>query len=306
MHVSVLLNESIENLNIKEDGIYVDCTLGFAGHSKEILKRIKKGKLFAFDQDGEAINYSKKILDQISGNYEIIKSNFAFIKSELNKRGIEKVDGILFDLGVSSVQLDEAERGFSFHKDAKLDMRMDTDQSFSAYDVVNDYSKEELETIFFKYGEEKYSRSIASAIVRERENKKIETTLELTEIIRESVPEKYRRTHHPARKVFQAIRIEVNKELDVFTKALNDAIDMLNPGGRICVITFHSLEDRICKNIFKEKSEMDSIFKGLPDKDIPLEYRPELKLITKIKPSKKEFEDNNRSRSSILRVAEKM
>ena len=185
-------------------------------------------------------------------------------------------------------------------------MRMDTDQSFSAYDVVNDYSKEELETIFFKYGEEKYSRSIASAIVRERENKKIETTLELTEIIRESVPEKYRRTHHPARKVFQAIRIEVNKELDVFTKALNDAIDMLNPGGRICVITFHSLEDRICKNIFKEKSEMDSIFKGLPDKDIPLEYRSELKLITKIKPSKKELVDNNRSRSSILRVAEKM
>lgn len=306
MHVSVLLNESIENLNIKEDGIYVDCTLGFAGHSKEILKRIKKGKLFAFDQDGEAINYSKKILDQISGNYEIIKSNFAFIKSELNKRGIEKVDGVLFDLGVSSVQLDEAERGFSFHKDAKLDMRMDTDQSFSAYDVVNDYSKEELETIFFKYGEEKYSRSIASAIVRERENRKIETTLELTEIIRESVPEKYRRTHHPARKVFQAIRIEVNKELDVFTKALNDAIDMLNPGGRICVITFHSLEDRICKNIFKEKSEMDSIFKGLPDKDIPLEYRPKLKLIAKIKPSKKELVDNNRSRSSILRVAEKM
>ncbi len=306
MHVSVLLNESIENLNIKEDGIYVDCTLGFAGHSKEILKRIKKGKLFAFDQDGEAINYSKKILDQISGNYEIIKSNFAFIKSELNKRGIEKVDGVLFDLGVSSVQLDEAERGFSFHKDAKLDMRMDTDQSFSAYDVVNDYSKEELETIFFKYGEEKYSRSIASAIVRERENRKIETTLELTEIIRESVPEKYRRTHHPARKAFQAIRIEVNKELDVFTKALNDAIDMLNPGGRICVITFHSLEDRICKNIFKEKSEMDSIFKGLPDKDIPLEYRPKLKLIAKIKPSKKELVDNNRSRSSILRVAEKM
>jgi len=306
VHVSVLLNESIENLNIKEDGIYVDCTLGFAGHSKEILKRIKKGKLFAFDQDGEAINYSKKILDQISGNYEIIKSNFAFIKSELNKRGIEKVDGVLFDLGVSSVQLDEAERGFSFHKNAKLDMRMDTDQSFSAYDVVNDYSKEELETIFFKYGEEKYSRSIASAIVRERENKKIETTLELTEIIRESVPEKYRRTHHPARKVFQAIRIEVNKELDVFTKSLNDAIDMLNPGGRICVITFHSLEDRICKNIFKEKSEIDSVFKGLPDKDIPLEYRPELKLITKVKPSKKELEDNNRSRSSILRVAEKM
>ena len=305
MHVSVLLNESIENLNIKEDGIYVDCTLGFAGHSKEILKRIKKGKLFAFDQDGEAINYSKKILDQISGNYEIIKSNFAFIKSELNKRGIEKVDGILFDLGVSSVQLDEAERGFSFHKDAKLDMRMDTDQSFSAYDVVNDYSKEELETIFFKYGEEKYSRSIASAIVRARENKKIETTLELTEIIRESVPEKYRRTHHPARKVFQAIRIEVNKELDVFTKALNDAIDMLNPGGRICVITFHSLEDRIVKNEFKELS-----LSCVCPPELPIcqcDKVSEVKVITRkpILPSKEEVEANPRSRSAKLRVAEK-
>ena len=306
MHVSVLLNESIENLNIKEDGIYVDCTLGFAGHSKEILKRIKKGKLFAFDQDGEAINYSKKILDQISGNYEIIKSNFAFIKSELNKRGIEKVDGVLFDLGVSSVQLDEAERGFSFHKDAKLDMRMDTDQSFSAYDVVNDYSKEELETIFFKYGEEKYSRSIASAIVRERENKKIETTLVLTEIIRESVPEKYRRTHHPARKVFQAIRIEVNKELDVFTKALNDAIDMLNPGGRICVITFHSLEDRICKKIFKEKTTIPEIIKGMPNIDKSL--LPDFKLITNkpIVPSMEEINFNKRSKSAKLRVIERV
>lgn len=306
MHVSVLLNESIENLNIKEDGIYVDCTLGYAGHSSEILKRIKKGKLFAFDQDGEAINYSKKILDQISGNYEIIKSNFVFIKSELNKRGIEKVDGILFDLGVSSVQLDVAERGFSYHKDAKLDMRMDTDSSFSAYDVVNEYSEVELSKIFFEYGEEKYSKSIAKSIVNERKNKKIETTLELAEIIKKSVPEKYRRNHHPARKVFQAIRIEVNKELDVFSKALSDAISMLNEGGRICVITFHSLEDKICKNTFKSKSEIDSIFKGLPDTEIPDEYKPELKLITKVKPSKNELEKNNRSRSSILRVAEKL
>ena len=305
MHVSVLLNESIENLNIKEDGIYVDCTLGFAGHSKEILKRIKKGKLFAFDQDGEAINYSKKILDQISGNYEIIKSNFAFIKSELNKRGIEKVDGVLFDLGVSSVQLDEAERGFSFHKDAKLDMRMDTDQSFSAYDVVNDYSKEELEIIFFKYGEEKYSRSIANAIVRERENKKIETTLELTEIIRESVPEKYRRTHHPARKVFQAIRIEVNKELDVFTKALNDAIDMLNPGGRICIITFHSLEDRAVKNAM-----LDAKGKCTCPPDLPYcvcGAKSLGKVITKkpIVATKEEQEENSRSKSAKLRIFEK-
>ena len=304
MHVSVLLNESIENLNIKEDGIYVDCTLGFAGHSKEILKRIKKGKLFAFDQDGEAINYSKKILDQISGNYEIIKSNFAFIKSELNKRGIEKVDGVLFDLGVSSVQLDEAERGFSFHKDAKLDMRMDTDQSFSAYDVVNDYSKEELEKIFFNYGEEKYSRSIASAIVRERGNKKIETTLELAELIKNSVPQKYKRDSHPARKVFQAIRIEVNKELDVFKIALDDSIELLNTNGRLCVITFHSLEDRICKNKFKEISEVDKLVKGLPV--IPNEYKPKVKIIGKFKPSKTELENNNRSRSAILRVIEKL
>lgn len=304
MHVSVLLNESIENLDIKEDGIYVDCTLGFAGHSKEILKRIKKGKLFAFDQDGEAINYSKKILDQISGNYEIIKSNFAFIKSELNKRGIEKVDGVLFDLGVSSVQLDEAERGFSFHKDAKLDMRMDTDQSFSAYDVVNDYSKEELETIFFKYGEEKYSRSIASAIVRERENKKIETTLELTEIIRESVPEKYRRTHHPARKVFQAIRIEVNDELNVFEKSLKDSLDLLKIGGRICVITFHSLEDRMCKEIFNEVSKVDKELNKLPI--IPEEFQPKFKIIANISPTKEEIEKNKRARSARLRVIERV
>lgn len=304
MHVSVLLNESIENLNIKEDGIYIDCTLGFAGHSKEILKRIKKGKLFAFDQDGEAINYSKKILDQISGNYEIIKSNFAFIKSELNKRGIEKVDGILFDLGVSSVQLDEAERGFSFHKDAKLDMRMDTDQSFSAYDVVNDYSKEELETIFFKYGEEKYSRSIASAIVRERENKKIETTLELTEIIRESVPEKYRRTHHPARKVFQAIRIEVNDELNVFEKSLKDSLDLLKIGGRICVITFHSLEDRMCKEIFNEVSKVDKELNKLPI--IPEEFQPKFKIVANISPTKEEIEKNKRARSARLRVIERV
>ena len=304
MHVSVLLNESIENLNIKEDGIYVDCTLGYAGHSKEILKRIKEGKLFAFDQDGEAIKYSKKILDQTNGNYEIINSNFAFIKTELNKRGINKVDGILFDLGVSSVQLDSAERGFSYHKDAKLDMRMDLNSPLSAYEVVNNYSYEELTKIFYEYGEEKYSKQIAKAIVKERESKKIETTLELAEIIKKSVPEKYRRNSHPARKVFQAIRIEVNKELEVFEKALNDSIDLLNSGGRICVITFHSLEDRICKLKFKKESEINSFYKGLPE--IPSEYKPKIKLIKKIKPSMDELENNNRSRSAILRVAEKL
>lgn len=299
-HKSVMLMETINNLNVKPDGIYIDCTLGYAGHSSEVLKRLnEKGFLFAFDQDIDAINYSDQKLSKISKNYKIIKSNFVDIKKYIDK----DVDGIMFDLGVSSPQLDTDERGFSFHKNAYLDMRMDRDNTLDAHYVVNNYSEKELSNIFYKYGDEKYSKQIAKNIVN---NRPIDTTLELVEVIKNSVPESYRVKHHPARKVFQAIRIEVNKELDVFTKALNDAIDMLNPGGRICVITFHSLEDRICKNIFKEKSEMDSIFKGLPDKDIPLEYRPELKLIAKIKPSKKELEDNNRSRSSILRVAEKM
>ena len=303
-HYSVLLNESIENLNIKEDGIYVDCTLGYAGHSSQILKRITRGCLFAFDQDGEAINYSKEILGQINDNYEIIKSNFVNIKSELNKRNITEVDGILFDLGVSSPQLDETERGFSFHKDAKLDMRMNQDQELSAYEVVNNYSESELTKIFYEYGEEKFSKKIASGIVKAREEKKIETTLELVEIIKSNVPEKYRREHHPARKVFQAIRIEVNDELNVFEKALNDSIDLLKTGGRLCVITFHSLEDRICKNTFKKLSEVDKVYKGLPF--IPEEYRPKIKLIGKYKPSKKELDENNRSRSAILRVIEKL
>ena len=300
-HVSVLLNESIENLNIKEDGIYVDCTLGFAGHSSEILKRIKRGKLFAFDQDGEAISYSNKILGSISNNYEIINSNFKYLRDELHKRGIKKVDGILFDLGVSSVQLDEAERGFSYHKDAKLDMRMNQNQKLSAYEVVNEYSLNDLIRIFFEYGEEKYAKSIAKAIVN---NRPINTTLQLAEIIKSSVPEKYKRDSHPARKVFQAIRIEVNDELNVFEEALKDAIDMLDINGRLCVITFHSLEDRICKNIFKKESEVDKFYKGLPE--IPDEHKPKIKLIKKIKPSKEELEENNRSRSAILRVCEKI
>ena len=303
-HKSVLLNESIENLNIKEDGIYVDCTLGYAGHSSQILKRITRGCLFAFDQDGEAIKYSKEILGQINDNYEIINSNFVNIKEELNKRGITKVDGILFDLGVSSPQLDESERGFSFHKDAPLDMRMNQNGELSAKEVVNNYSLEDLTRIFYEYGEEKYSKSIATGIIKYRENKKIETTLELVSIIQNNVPEKYRREHHPARKVFQAIRIEVNDELNVFKKALNDSIELLNSGGRLCVITFHSLEDRICKNIFKENSEVDKLYKGLPF--IPDEYKPKVKIIGKFKPSKEELEDNNRSRSAILRVIEKL
>ncbi len=304
MHISVLLNEAIEGLNIKEDGIYVDCTLGYAGHSSEILKRIKKGWLYAFDQDEEAIEYSSKKLSSIGSNFEIIKSNFVNLKKELEKRGIEKVDGILFDLGVSSPQLDNGERGFSYHSDARLDMRMDKNNKLSAYEVVNNYSESDLITIFFRYGEEKYSKSIARKIVEYRKNKKIETTLELVEIIKSGVPEKYKRETHPAKRVFQAIRIEVNKELEVFEKALNDAVKLLNKDGRICVITFHSLEDKICKDIFKKNSEISSVFKNIPN--IPYEYMPNLKVIGKIKPSKEELEENNRARSSTLRIAEKI
>lgn len=304
MHKSVLLNESINGLNIKEDGIYVDCTLGYAGHSSEILKRLKKGYLYAFDQDDEAILASKAKLNSIASNYEIIKSNFVNLKEELNKRGITKVDGILFDLGVSSPQLDNAYRGFSYHEDAKLDMRMDKDNPLSAYQVVNDYSESDLITIFYRYGEERYSKSIARKIVDYRKNKKIETTLELVEIIKSVVPEKYKRETYPAKRCFQAIRIEVNKELEVFEIALKDAIEILNTNGRICVITFHSLEDKICKEIFKKNSEVNKVFKGLPN--IPKEYMPRLKIIGKYTPTKEELDDNNRSRSSTLRIAEKL
>ena len=304
MHISVLLNEAIDGLNIKDGLIYVDCTLGYAGHSGKILKKNKKGWLYAFDQDETAIEYSKKKLSKIGNNFEIIKSNFENLKEELQKRGITKVDGILFDLGVSSPQLDTKERGFSYHQDARLDMRMDKTNKISAFDVVNNYSESNLITIFYRYGEERYSKSIARKIVEYRANKPIETTLELVEIIKSAVPEKYKRETHPAKRVFQAIRIEVNRELDVFEKALNDAIEMLNINGRICVITFHSLEDKICKDIFKRNSEINKVFKGLPN--IPYEYLPKLKIIDKILPSKEELENNNRSRSATLRIAEKI
>ena len=307
MHISVLLNESIEGLNIKENGTYVDCTLGYGGHSSEILKRIKRGGyLFAFDQDKEAINTSKKRLDEISNNFEIINNNFVKIKEELNKRGIYKVDGILFDLGVSSPQLDEDERGFSFHHDAYLDMRMNQDQALSAHDVVNNYSESELADIFFKYGEEKFARSIAKNIVKYRQSKEIDTTLELSEIIKSSVPERVRREKHPARKVFQAIRIEVNDELNVLEQALRDSLDLLNVGGRISVITFHSLEDRIVKNIFREVTEEDKLIKGLPN--VPEELLPDFRLVNSkvIVPSEQELEANPRSRSSKLRIIEKI
>ncbi|MCI7241873.1 MAG: 16S rRNA (cytosine(1402)-N(4))-methyltransferase RsmH [Bacilli bacterium] len=305
LHKSVLLSESINNLNIKNGGVYVDATLGFGGHSSEILKKNKKGRLICFDQDNEAINYSKEYLSKFGDNFTIIKSNFVNMKSELNKLGITKVDGILFDLGVSSVQLDEAERGFSFHKDAKLDMRMNQDQDLSAYEVVNTYSFKDLVRILTKYGEEKYASSIARNIIKYREKKNIETTMELSEIVNSSVPMKVRREKNPSRKTFQAIRIEVNNELEVLSSALEQAIDLLDINGRICVITFHSLEDRIVKQTFKKYSEVDKMFKNLPE--IPEEYKPILKLIGKsITPGNNELEENNRSRSSRLRVAEKI
>lgn len=305
-HVSVLLNETISSLNLNENSVIVDATLGYGGHSSNILERISKGYLFAFDQDSEAIRHSTNRLNAIGTNFTIIKSNFVNMKEELAKCGVNQVDGIIFDLGVSSPQLDEDERGFSYHNDAKLDMRMDREQKLSAYEVVNNYSKEDLARIFFKYGEDKFSNNIAKKIVEYREKKPIETTLELVEIIKTAVPMKFRIDKHPARQIFQAIRIEVNHELDVIEPALNQALDLIKVGGRVCVITFHSLEDKIVKRVFKEKCEIDEKVKGLPN--IPLEYQADFKLVTNkaIIPSDEELESNPRSRSSKLRVIERI
>lgn len=304
MHKSVLLNECIKYLNLKDDSIIVDATLGYAGHSSNILKNIPNGYLYAFDQDEEAIKNSSEKLKKIRNNYEIISSNFVEMKKELEKRKITKVDGILFDLGVSSPQLDEKERGFSFHEDARLDMRMNQKQKLSAYEVVNEYQLEDLIRIFREYGEEKYATSIAKRIVDVRKSKKIETTLELVDIIKSSVPEKYKREKHPARKVFQAIRIEVNKELDVFSSALNQALELLKVNGRICVITFHSLEDKICKERFKKVSDIKSELKKLPV--IPDSYLPQFKIIKTVLPTKEEIENNPRARSAKLMVIERV
>lgn len=301
MHISVLLKESIDNLNLKENSIVIDATLGRAGHSSEILKKIPNGFLYAFDQDEEAINESNEKLKNIATNYKIIKSNFVNMKNELKENNITKVDAILFDLGVSSPQLDEDYRGFSFHQDAYLDMRMDLNNPVTAHKVVNEYSKNQLIDIFYKYGDEKFAPKIATKII---ENRPINTTLELVEVIKSAVPEKYKREKHPARKIFQAIRIEVNNELEVFDKALRDALELLNINGRICVITFHSLEDKICKNIFKSVTEIDKNLKNMPV--IPDEYLPNYKIIKTIEPSKEEIEKNKRSRSAKLRIIERI
>lgn len=306
MHYSVLLKESIDGLNIKDGGTYVDCTLGYAGHSKVILGKNKKGKLFAFDEDENAVNYSKEALSSIGDNFTIFKENFANLKETLEKENIFKVDGFLFDLGFSSPQIDDAKRGFSFKLNAPLDMRMDTQNSLTAKDVVNTYSLEKLTEIFFRYAEEKYSKVIASAICKERKNKEIVTTFELVDIIQKAVGASYFYKNHPEREIFQAIRIEVNNELSVIEKALPDAIDMLSKGGRICVITFHSLEDRLVKQIFKKYSEVDDILKGMID--IPLEYKPKIKIINKkpILPTDEEINENSRSHSAKLRIVERI
>ena len=301
MHISVLKDELINNLNLKEDSIIVDGTLGYAGDSSIILERIKKGFLFAFDQDSEAIEYSTNVLNKIGTNFTIIKSNFVNLKQELNKRGIEKIDGAIFDLGVSSPQLDNGRRGFSYHEDARLDMRMDKDNPLDAYYVVNNYDLNDLTRIFRDYGEDKFAYQIAKKIVKQREEKPIETTLELVEAIKSAVPEKEKRKKHPAKQIFQAIRIEVNHELDVIKPTLEQALEMLNVGGRVEVITFHSL-----KKYFKEVCSIDDKIKGLPN--IPKEYLPDFKLVVNkaIIPTDKELENNNRARSAKLRIIERV
>lgn len=306
-HVSVLLNECIEALDIKEDGIYVDCTLGGAGHSSHILKHLSKdGMLIGIDQDNDALNAAKERLNDFS-NVKYVHNNFYNIDSILDEIDVEKVDGILMDLGVSSYQLDEGERGFSYMQDAPLDMRMNRDNDFSAYEIVNNYSEEELHKIIKDYGEERFAKRIANFIVNRRAEKPIETTLELVDIIKAAIPAKMRRDGpHPAKRTFQAIRIEVNSELKILNKAIEDGVKRLNPGGRMAIITFHSLEDRIVKLKFRELQDP-----CICPREFPIcacGKSPIVKLISRkgIAPTKEEIEENPRSRSAKLRVIEKL
>ena len=307
-HTTVLLEEAVAGLDIKPDGVYVDCTLGGAGHSELILTKLsEQGKLYAFDQDETAIGHAQEKLARFGDKLTIIKSNFLYLKEELANIGIYKVDGILYDLGVSSPQLDNPDRGFSYHHDAPLDMRMDQAADISAYDVINEWPYEKLVKIFFQYGEEKFSKQITRKIEAARSEKPITTTGELVELIKDAIPAPARRKGgHPAKRVFQAIRIAVNDELGVFEDSLEQAIDMLDIGGRISVITFHSLEDRICKVTLKKASEIPQLPHGLPI--IPDEFKPRMKLITRkpTLPSDEELEVNNRARSAKLRIAEKL
>jgi len=308
-HDTVLLKEAVDGLAIKENGIYVDCTLGGSGHSSAILNRLSnEGHLYSFDQDNEAIINAKKILenDIKQDKVTLIKSNFRNIKNELNNLNVDRVDGILYDLGVSSPQLDEAERGFSYQHNASLDMRMDEEQQLSAFEIVNNWEFNDLVRIFFKYGEEKFSKKIARKIEAAREETPIQTTYELVDIIKEAIPAPARRKgRHPAKRTFQAIRIAVNDELGSLEDSLNQAIQLLNIGGRISAITFHSLEDRLVKQTFKKHSKTPDLPKGLPI--IPDHVQPMLKQINKkpILPTESELEENRRARSAKLRIVEK-
>ena len=303
MHYSVLKKELLEGLNIQDGKIYVDATIGYAGDSKEILKQIPNGFLYGFDQDKKAVEYSTNVLTELGNNFKIFNTNFVNMDETFEKIGIKEVDGIIFDLGFSSPQIDDEKRGFSFMHDGPLDMRMSSEGK-SAKDIINEYSENELVEIFFKYGEEKLSRVIAKNI--KKENKNISSTLELVEVIKNATGANYFYKNHPERKIFQALRIEVNEELTVLESILPKAIKRLKKGGRIAVITFHSLEDRIVKNIFKKYSDIDPLVKGL--KDIPEEYKPLIKLVNKkpILPSQKELEENSRSRSAKLRIIERI
>lgn len=306
-HVPVLLHEAIEGLNIKEDGIYVDCTLGGGGHSRAILDRLHGGTLISIDQDDRALAEAKNKLTSLENVVHIVKSNFVRLGEILDQLNIKQVDGVLFDLGVSSPQLDEAERGFSYQHDAPLDMRMDQSGDLTAEMVVNEWDEEEIARILHLYGEEKFARKIAKHIVEKRKYSPIKTTVQLAEIIKEAIPAFARRTGgHPAKRSFQAIRIAVNRELEVFEKALNIAIDRLAPKGRVAVITFHSLEDRIAKETFLAHSA-----KCTCPPDFPVcvcGNQAELKVITRkpIVPSEEELEHNRRARSAKLRIAEKI
>lgn len=306
-HETVLANEAVEQLKIDPDGIYVDCTFGRGGHSEKILEKLSpKGHLYAFDQDAAAAHFANKHFSQFD-NFTFIHENFINLKEELALRQVKKVNGILFDLGVSSPQLDEVERGFSYHHDAPLDMRMDRRSALSAYEVVNEWVYERLVSIFFQYGEERFSKQIARKIEQARKHKNIETTGELVEIIKDAIPAPARRKGgHPARRVFQAIRIAVNDELTAFEKALSTSLDLLNISGRIAVITFHSLEDRICTAVFREVSQGPELPRGLPV--VPDFARPDFKVITRkpIVPTDEEIATNRRARSAKLRVAEKV
>lgn len=304
-HIPVLKNEVIEGLNIKEGGTYLDCTLGGGGHSSEILKRLDTGRLIAFDQDIEAIEAADRVLSQISDNYTLYNLNFVHAPDILEKEEI-RLDGILMDIGVSSHQIDSGERGFSYMQDADLDMRMDKDQDFSAFDLVNSYSEKDLASIFWKYGEEKWSKRIAEFIVEARKKEPVRTTYQLVDIIKAAVPAGARTSGHPAKRVFQAIRIEVNQELKVLEETIPALIGLMNKKARFNIISFHSLEDRIVKEAFKYESLTCICPPELPFCACDKEKR--LKLITKkpIRASKEEIENNSRSKSAKLRIAEKV